>query len=252
MTTDTFRTTNTTASPLALLPQQRSHVLFVLSQPQVGRESAFLAWYQGAYRQAVVDHVGVLRAQHYERHDVDITRGRFAPLPFRYLGLYELSIDGAETAAGLIDRITQLHREQAAAQAPATWLYYPVSEKVGRSPAARPSLLTLAFANGVPGQEAEFREWYATRHIRHALKIPALVSGQCLERTQFQRPGALEATFHTIAVYEQEGTPEDFLKGHAALPKGSLPFPMLDLAPSRFAEWVYRPVSDESTRRAER
>jgi hypothetical protein len=103
-------------------------------------------------------------------------------------------------------------------------------------------MLTIAFANGVPGQETEFREWYATRHIRHALKIPALVSGQCFERTKFQRPGTVEASFSMIAIYEQEGTPEAILDGFALLPDGALHFPMLDRSPFRFAEVVYRPV----------
>lgn len=227
-------------SSLALLEKQRSHVLFVLSNPKAPHESAFLRWYQGAYRRAVLDHGGVLDGQHYERHAIDITRGRYAPVPFQYLALYDLSLDGAEAAEGLIEKIATLHREEEAAQAPATWLYYPASEKVGCAPARQPSMLTLAFANGEPGQEIEFREWYATRHIRHAMKIPALVSGQCFERTQFQKTGALEAKFNTIAVYEQVGTPEDIVQSFATLPQDALRFPMLDR--TRFAESVYRPI----------
>jgi hypothetical protein len=230
-------------SPLALVGRQRSHVLFVLSHAKVGYEAAFLGWYRGVYRKTVHDLGGVLTAQHYEQHEVDITCGEYAPLPFRYLGLYEVSVDGAQAAHGLIESIATLHREQVAAQAPATWLYYPVSERVGRSPAQLPSMLTLAFANSVPGQEAEFREWYATRHIRHALNIPALVSGQCFARTLFQRPGALEAKFDTIAVYEQEGSAESIVTSFKSLPESTFHFPMLDLDRSRFAEWVYRPLS---------
>jgi hypothetical protein len=226
--------------PLAMLKRQRSHVIFVLSNANPTHEAEFLHWYQGAYRQSVSNHDGVVRVQHYEQHDIDITQGLYPRLPFHYLGLYELSLDGASAAEGLIERITALHRQQAAAQAPATWLYYPVSEKVGLSPVAAPSMLTLAFANGVMGQEAEFREWYATRHIRHALNIPALVSGQCFQLTQFQRPGALESPFNTIAVYEQEGTPEDIIESFTTLPESMFYFPMLDM--SRFAEWVYRPI----------
>jgi hypothetical protein len=229
-------------SPLALLKKQRSHVLFVLSNAHAGREIAFLAWYQGVYRQAVSNIAGVLCVQHYEQHEVDITQGRYAPLPFHYLGLYDLSLDGVQAAEDLIEQITMLHREEAAAQAPATWLYYPVSEKVGRSPSAIPSMLTLAFANSVEGQEDDFREWYATRHIRHALNVPALVSGQCFERTQFQRAGARQATFSKIAVYEQEGTPESIIESFASLPQNTFEFPMLDDDVAHFAEWVYRPV----------
>src|SRR5690349_17034048 len=90
-------------SPLALLKEQRSHVLFVLSNAKTAQEGAFLDWYQCGYRQAVLMCAGVLNAQHYKRHQLDITQGRHAPLPFDYLAICELSVDGAEAASGLID-----------------------------------------------------------------------------------------------------------------------------------------------------
>ena len=145
--------------PLTLLQFQRSHVLFVLSNAQASRETVFLEWYRGTYRETVSGIPGVLSVQHYEQHPVDITGGHYPRLPFQYLGICELSFDGAPAAEGLIERITLLHQEQPTAQAPATWLYYPASEKVGRPAKASPSMLTLAFANGIVGQEAEFREW---------------------------------------------------------------------------------------------
>jgi hypothetical protein len=43
-----------------------------------------------------------------------------------------------------------------------------------------------------------------------------------------------------IAVYEQEGTPEEMLRSFESLPPGTLDFPAMDL--TRFAEWVYRPL----------
>jgi hypothetical protein len=230
----------TLTSPFSMLRTQRSHLLFVLSNPRTGSEIEFLQWYQSAYRDAISTDEALLRVRQYERHEVDITAGRHPPLPFRYLGLHELSIDGAQAAAGVIDRITQLHQAEAAAEAPATWLYYPAGEKVGRLTTERPLMLTLAFANAVVGQEGEFREWYATRHIRHALHVPALVSGQTLERTLFQRPGVMQPGFATIAMYEQEGTPEEILQSFASLPPATFHFPSMDL--NRFAEWVYRPM----------
>jgi len=234
-------TTNT--NPLKLLNEQRSHVLLVLSAPRAGQEREFLMWYMGEYREAISGAAQVLSAQHYEQHEIDLTGGRFAGFPFKYLAVYELSLDGAEQAQSVIERIIALHRVQGAAKDPATWLYYPMCEKVGRPPATRPSMLTIAFANAVPRREAEFREWYPTRHIRHALKVPALVSGQCFARTSFQRTGAVECMFEIIAIYEQEGTPESMLESFAALPEGALSFPAMDSAPGRFAEWVYRPIS---------
>jgi hypothetical protein len=228
-------------SPLKLLRKQRSHVLLVLSNPKVGSERTFRSWYLGSYQQQILALAAVLSGQLYEPHELDVSRGKYPGLPFLYLGLYDLSVDGAQAALEVIERIRELHGREKSAAAPATWLYYPVSERVGRAPAMRPSLLTLAFANAVPGEEAEFREWYATRHIRHALNIPALVSGQCLERTQFQSPGALAADYSMIAVYEQEDTAEEMMKSFNSLPPGILDFPAMDL--TRFAEWVYRPLT---------
>jgi hypothetical protein len=227
-------------SPLQILQHQRSHVLLVLSDEQEGEREAFLSWYRGAYREEVARSAGVVGVGHYEQHEIDITAGQSPRPPCHYLGIYELSVDGAEGARELIERVSQLHQEQAAAQPPATWLYYPVSEKVGRASGGSAGLLTLAFANAVEGREAEFREWYSTRHIRHALNVPALVSGQCYERTQFQQPGALRASFSMIALYEQEGTPQSMLESFATLPESTFAFPAMDL--SRFAEAVYRPV----------
>lgn len=240
MTAAAFR--DEQVSSLELSQRQRSHLLLVLSQARAGREADFRHWYRRACIEAAVGAHGILSARHYEQHEVDITRGRHVRLPFQYLGIYEISVDGAEAAEGAIDFMTTLHAEQSAAESPATWLYYPASEKVGRPAAPGEGMLTIAFANGTPGQEAEFREWYATRHIRHALHIPALVSGQCFERTLFQKPGAKPAAFQTIALYEQEGSPEDILAGFASIPAGTLRFPMLDTSPLRFAESVYRPV----------
>jgi hypothetical protein len=227
-------------SPLELLQEQRSHVLVVLSNPKAGSDPIFRSWYLGPYQQQMLAFTPVLGGQQYEQHELDVSRGRYPGLPFLYMGLYDLSVDGAQAALEVIERIRELHGREKSAAAPATWLYYPASERVGRAPAARPSLLTLAFANAAPGQEAAFREWYATRHIRHALNIPALVSGQCLERTQFQSPGALAADYSMIAVYEQEGTAEEMMRGFNSLPPGTLDFPAMDL--TRFAEWVYRPL----------
>jgi len=230
---------------LELLAEQRSHMLIVLSNSQQGSDREFRNWYLGLYQRTVLKLEGVLRGQQYEAHEVDISGGKYPGLPYHYFGAYNLSVDGAATASGVIDRIRDLHHRESSAQPPATWLYYPASERVGRLPVSPPSFLTVAFANAVPGQEDEFREWYATRHIRHALQIPALASGQCFARTQFQSPGAMDADFSMIAIYEQVGSPEDMRKSFATLPAGALDFPAMDL--TRFAEWVYRPCLPQVT-----
>ncbi len=227
-------------TPLELLKTQRSHNLFVLSNAYSGQENAFCSWYQGDYLKEVLETERVLHVQHYEQHEVDITRGRHKPIPYHYLSIVELSLDGAEEAEELIKKIRGMHQEQGSAQEPTTWLYYPVSEQVGRPVKNKPSMLTLAFANAISGTELEFREWYATRHIRHALNVTPLVAGQCFELTQYQSTGPMGAIYNTIAVYEQDGTPEDIIESFATIKKGTLAFPSLDV--SRFAEWVYRPI----------
>lgn len=240
MTTNTKIGSDKSDAERAQLHKQRSHILVVQSHPTTGHEATFLPWYQGAYRTAVQEIPGVLRVRHYEQDEADITRGRYPKVSFQYLGIYEVVVDGAEAARGIIDRINELHSAQAFARPPATWLYYPASEKIGRSASATPSLI-LAFANGLPGQENDFREWYATRHIRHALTIPVILNGQCFERTLFQQPGAQDAGFATIAIYEQEGSPLDVIESFKTLPKDTLHFPMLDR--SRFTECAYRPIA---------
>lgn len=214
-------------TPLQLLATQPSHVLLVMSNARVAEPVGFAS---------------VVRAQQYEQHEVDITCGRHMRFPYRHLGLYHLSLDGAEQAAELIEHIQAAARERNDAELPATWLFYPISEKVGRAPGEAPAMVTIAFANPVPGHEAEFREWYSTRHIRHALNIPALVSGQCFERALYQSPGAADCGFALIALYEQEGTPESIIDSFANLPKGALNFPTMDKTRGRFAECVYRPL----------
>jgi hypothetical protein len=229
-------------SGVGLLPKQRSHVLFVLSGPGSTESGEFLRWYKMHFRQKLRATNGVVGISQYEQNNIDITNGKHTRLPLRYLSLVELSIDGAEAATPIIDLIAKLHREEESCREPATWLYFPTGEAVGLEPAYGRRTLTVAFANSVPGGEEEFREWYPTRHIRHALKVPVLVNGQCYSRTLFQKPGAMVAKFSMIAIYEQEGTPADLLNAFAAIPASEFDFPTLDLAPGRFVEWVYDPV----------
>jgi hypothetical protein len=232
-----------TSAPRAieLLAEQRSHLLVVLSNAQAGADQSFRNWFLGPYQRTVLKLDGVLRGQQYEAHEVDISDGKYPGLPYHYFAIYDLSVDGAAAAGAVLDRIKDLHQRESSAQPPATWLYYPAGERVGRSPASLPSLLTVAFANAIPGQEEDFVEFYITRHLRHALQVPALVSGQCFARTQFQSPGAMGADFGMIAIYEQEGSPEDMRRSFATLPAGALDLPAMDLM--RFAEWVYRPCA---------
>jgi len=227
-------------SPLELIKIQRSHVLFLLSSSKADQQGEFVNWSKKAFSTRLAELQGVLSVSHFEKHDVDVTEGAYQHIPDDYLSIIELSGDGAEQAERIIQEIEQLYKTEPSAGVPSTWLYYPVSEKVGRSAIVGEEMLTLAFANPLPGTDQEFREWYCTRHIRHALKVAELVSGQCLELTGYQRPGARQPNYQMIAVYEQEGTPEAMMQSMGRLPEDALDFPALDLI--NFAEWVYRPM----------
>jgi hypothetical protein len=124
--------------------RQRSHILLVLSNVALGEdEPAFIDWYNGVCRRAVLARPGVLSASHYVQDDVDLTGGRRPPPPFRYLAIYELSIDRAEQAEAIISAVHTLYRSCAHAAAPATWMYYPIGEKVGLSRPGSPMIAVL-------------------------------------------------------------------------------------------------------------
>ena len=229
---------------LLLSKNQRSHILFVFSNPSGESASDFITWYTQALLDEVFSLDAVVGAQHFARHEVDMTMGHYPPPDYGYLSVYELSIDGAEQAEEVIAHIKERYENETSADLPATWLYYPSSEKVGRHSDKEDRLLTLAFANGTKGDEQEFREWYCTRHIRHALYIPVLVSGQCFERTQFQQSGTSEPEYQIIAMYEQKGSPQEFLDYCSSMSEevvNKLQFPTLDA--TRFGESAYYPVT---------
>lgn len=227
--------------PFELMKTQRSHILFVLSNSEPNQSEAFMEWYKGNYLYDIAKLDGVLSVQHFQRHELDITMGHYPPPDYQYLGIYELSLDGAEMATDTITYIIKSYEAESCASEPATWLYYPVSEKVGRPKENTNSMIVLAFANAVPGAKAEFVEWYCTRHIRHALNASVLVSGQCFGLTEFQISGSREPSCSTIAIYEQEGTPEELLDCFKSLDPELFDFPTLDT--TCFGEAVFYPVS---------
>lgn len=217
---------------------QRSHVLLVLGSARTGSESAFDAWYRDDFPAAVSSLPGVLGVGQYRHDVVDVTHDEFPRLPFDYLAILHLSVDGAEDADDVVSAVVAAHRDSGVAAPPAAWLYFPVSEKA-EAVDPRVAGLIIAFANGIPGRENEFREWYATRHIRHALHIPALASGQLFERTQHQSAGAGHADYQVVAIYESRTTAEEFVRTAAEIEPSLLAFPALDL--TRFRESSFVP-----------
>ena len=228
------------AAPLQLIKRQRSHLMVIFSNPQNQQEEQFVYWNHDSFYKKLAGFEMVLSHRMLEKHEVDVTEGEYQRIPFQYLTLVELSIDGAQQAEKLAENINQWHLEEPSADTAVIWIYYPACEKVGRPSGAEHNMLTFAFANALPNKEAEFQEWYCTRHIRHALYVPQIVSGQCYARTGFQPISSPPVEYSMIAIYEQEGTQQEMIESFHRLPDEIFDFPTLDLV--NFAEWVYRPV----------
>ena len=255
MSTDNISVNTIDRSAVDVASKQPSHTLFVLSNGVSGCEGAFLEWYKQNYHQAIAEKEHVLSAQHFEQHEIDIMQGACPPPNYQYVGIYELCLDGAEQAQDIISFIRDAHQQESSADTPATWLYYPISEKVGRPAQISNPMVTLAFANGTSNNEDEFREWYCTRHLRHAFHIPVFVNGQCFGPTGFQDAGSMEPNSSLIALYEWEGGPQDYFDYLNSLSEAvgeklteMLSFPTLDA--TRFGECVYRPITEKLEFRA--
>lgn len=228
-------------SPLEIIKYQRSHLMLILSNAQNGQQQQFNRWNINLLQKKLAENNEVLNSRLFEKHEIDVTEGQYQDIPYQYLNIIELSIDGAQQVENLADQIMRWHLEEPSADQPVLWLFYPATERVGRPAGSEHPMLTLAFANALPNKDLDFREWYCTRHIRHALNVPQIVSGQCFERTIYQPTNSLPNEYSMIAIYEQEGTPEEMIKSFHRLPDEALDFPSLDLI--KFAEWVYRPTS---------
>ena len=233
-----------------LAKQQRSHTLMVFCNAKDGKEYAFTDWFKTECLQAVLDSDKVLSVRHYQEYPHNLS-GEYKPIGFEYMGLYQLGLDGAKDVSELIDQINTLYQNEQSAGDIATWLYHPVTEKIGcDSRVVSPStpIITIAFANAVKGRETEFKEWYSTEHLRHALLLPAFTSSQRFELTGFQIPGAMEPGYETIAIYEQNDKPENLIKGFEVIDPQKLPevwwSPSGDL--ERFTEWAYQALTDNS------
>lgn len=227
-----------------LAEKKRSHTLLLFCNAASGQTESFSNWFSTEIPKALSALDKVLSVQVYGEYPFRF-KDRYKPIGFDYLAIVQLGLDGAEEADRLIEQIDGLYQNESSAGDLASWLYYPVSEKVGCNDTnASPSspIITIAFANAVKGREAEFREWYSTQHIRHALIIPALISGQRFELTEFQSSGAMASDYQTIAIYEQNDTPENMVASfpHVDPVKGAKVVwsPSGDL--ERFTEWAYQ------------
>ena len=231
---------NFNKAPLEIIKNQRSHNLFVFSNSINSQHDVFRKWFSDESLSLILNLDKVISAQHFQQHELDIFGT--SPIGDRFLGIYELSLDGAEQAVQVIDRIKTIYNDSKVSSEPATWIYYPMSEKAGRSPQTKKQHIILAFSDPVKGAEASYNEWYNTQHIRHALNVSSIVSGQRFRLTSFQKPGAMKPSYEYLSYYEQEGSIEDLTNGFKSLQPGQL-----DLSPAidmNFTEWVYFPVTD--------
>ena len=231
----------------AMVKQQRSHTLLVFCKAVDGQAESFLNRFKQELLQGVLNIDKVIAGRHYQEHPLNLS-GDYKPIGYDCLGLYQLSLSCEKEASEVIHAINALYDSEPSAEAIATWLYYPVSEKVGCNPAiTSPSTeyITIAFANAVKGREAEFRQWYTTEHLRHALLVPALTSSQRFELASHQTPGAMASSYETIAIYEQDDTPENMLKGMATIDPAKVPEVWWSLSGDleRFTEWAYQALN---------
>lgn len=218
---------------------QRSHTLLVFSNAPKVEKKNYEVWLKSDAWTEFSHNKKVLSVKSYRQHPMDF--GGYEPIGFNYLTLVQLSLNGAEDVVSVLDKLHTIFNEVSGSQSVATWLYYPVSEKVGLRRNTDAPYLTIAFANAVEGMEAEFREWYSSQHIRHALIIPALVSGQCFELTAYQASVGVESCYQTIAIYEQDSTPQEMIDSFLNIEPEELKWSRSgDL--KRFTEWAYEAI----------
>ena len=235
-TSSAHRAARRAAQPRALRPQQ-------LANEEATESSA--NGISAIYQRSVLKLAGVLRGQQYEAHEVDISGGKYPGLPYQYFGYIRRLLSMARRApARILDRIKDLHASRAQrstarglALLPRQRTRRPVCGSATLAPHGR--ICKLPFPVGKTSSVSGMPRAIFVMHCR----FPALVSGQCFARTEFQSPGAMSADFSMIAVYEQEGSPEEMRRSFETLPAGALDFPAMDL--KNFAEWVYRPCAPQ-------
>lgn len=189
----------------------RSHLLIVLSNAAQEKKTEFRKWLKDNGLKGLFFGNQVLCVRSYAMHPVKVNP-HSPPLGFDFLTLFELCIDGTKEAGELISKIRSGFEDLSLAGKIATGLYYPVGEKTGCPGKGDARHITIAFSNPSPGCDHEFREWYTTQHIRHALVIPALLNGQVFEATRFQEGNAMAHDYQTIAIYDMGTTPEALME----------------------------------------
>jgi hypothetical protein len=219
---------------------QPSYLLMVLGNAAAGKEGDFVAWFKSCFGNSLQDLPAVLRARTYQKDAIDVTWGRFRQIPMKYLALVLVLGDGPEDADGVRSFAQEAFAKEGSAGEVAIWLYYPVSERYGIDRGNIPTTVMIHYTNPVSGMEDEYSEWFNTRLLRHAAVFDPLVSGQRFERSLYQKPGALEPKYRTVALYDQAGSSERLIESFKNPPPDLMD--MVSLDNESFTEAAYLPL----------
>jgi len=107
--------------------------------------------------------------------------------------------------------------------------------------------IDLVQTNALPGQEAEFNEWYEKIHLGDILAVPGIATAQRFRPSPVKRGGnysTMPAPFQYLAIYEFTGETNDVLDGiEAARAAGKIPWSKA-LDPI-FSAYVYEPLGEK-------
>lgn len=222
--------------------RQSSHTALIFFSLDESECEAIKAWSDTAVSSELRSSEFVLRQRVFRK--IDFRLYEFCrDIDFDYVNICDLALDGASEFQKLGEKIQLYANKCSVISKLQTWLYYPVSEKVGDLSNSNPPFVTLALANAVKGQGARFREWYSSQHIRHALNIPALLNGQRFERCEFQSRNDQRPEYESVAIYSQSCGPEQMLREAQSVDPSKLPWDVSgDL--ERFSEWTFEAVDE--------
>jgi hypothetical protein len=104
--------------------------------------------------------------------------------------------------------------------------------------------IDLVQTNALPGQEAEFNEWYDNVHLHDILRVPGIVTAQRFRLSPVRRGGnysTMARPFEYLALYELDGDTNDVLdRIEAARAAGKIPWSAA-LDPV-FSAYIYEPI----------
>ncbi|MDQ4117162.1 MAG: hypothetical protein M3235_09390 [Actinomycetota bacterium] len=105
----------------------------------------------------------------------------------------------------------------------------------------------VVLSNPTEGQDAEYNEWYTTKHLDEVVEIPGFVSAQRFRLTDAQLSGFQASSHRYLALYEIEGDVEPALEAlHSRVASGEIALPgAIDAA--SIAPWAFTPITDRTS-----